>query len=71
MLPIEDPIGFARTLRDLDADRYWTSYFHSSDRLFASNTGKKALEIGREMGWSQAKFERAKAMLQQLVPRFS
>lgn len=71
MLPIEDPIGFARTLRELEADRYWTGYFHSSDRLFASNTGKKALEIGKEMGWSQARFERTKEMLRQLVPGFA
>ncbi len=67
MLPIEDPIGFARTLRELKADRYWMSYFHSADRLFASNTGKKALEIAKEMGWNQAKFERTRQVLEQLV----
>jgi len=71
MLPIEDPIGFARTLRELDADRYWTGYFHKSDRQFASSTGKKALDIGAEMGWSQARYERTREILQQLVPGFS
>lgn len=70
MLPIDDPIGFARTLRDLEADVYWTGYFHSSDRLFASSTGKKAIEIGREMGWTKDRFERTRQILQTLVPRF-
>ncbi len=70
MLPIDDPVGFARTLRELEADVYWTGYFHSSDRLFASNTGKKALEIGKEMGWTRERFERTKQILQSLVPRF-
>jgi DNA repair photolyase len=69
MLPIQDPIQFARTLRELDADRYATVYFHSSDRLFASNTGKKAVDIAREMGWNREKFERTKSILQQLVPK--
>lgn len=67
MLPIEDPIGFARTLRELGADRYWMSYFHLSDRLFASNTGKRALEVAKEMGWNQAKFERTRQVLERLV----
>ncbi len=71
MLPIEDPIGFARTLRDLDADQYWAGYFHSSERRFASNTGKRALEVAKEFGWSSSRFERTKEMLKQLVPRFA
>ena len=70
MLPIRDPIGFARTLRDLAADRYWCSYFHHSNRLFASNTGKEALRIAKELGWNEAKFQRTKAILDELVPGF-
>lgn len=70
MLPLDDPIGFARTLRDLGAVRYWSAYFHHSDRLFASNTGKRALEIAREMGWTHTKYERTRQMLVELVPGF-
>ncbi|HJP82931.1 MAG TPA: radical SAM protein [Fimbriimonadaceae bacterium] len=70
MLPIEDPIGFARTLKALAADRYWTVYFHSSDRKFASNTGKKAIDYAREMGWTEARFRRTKELLKHLVPGF-
>ena len=71
MLPIEDPIQFARTLRDLKAELYLASYFHSSDRLFSSNTGKEAIEIAKEMNWTPSKFRRMKAALSQLVPQFA
>ena len=71
MLPIEDPIQFARTLRELDADRYTASYFHSSEKLFASGTGDEATKIAREMNWTFAKFQRVKQVLTQLVPRLN
>lgn len=70
MLPIKDPIAFARTLRDLKADRYYTSYFHYSDKLFASSTGQKAIGIGKELGWSRKRYERTKEVLTSLVPGF-
>jgi len=70
MLPVEDPIQFARTLRDLDADGYTSGYFHTTDRLFASGTGKEALAIAKEMGWSYGRYNRVKETLAQLVPRF-
>lgn len=71
MLPIEDPIQFARTLRDLDANHYATGYFHSSDKLFSSSTGKQAIDIAKEMGWTYTRYQRVKEALIQLVPRFS
>lgn len=71
MLPIEDPIQFARTLRELGADRYTASYFHSSEKLFASGTGDEATQIAREMNWTFAKFQRVKQVLTQLVPRLN
>jgi len=70
MLPIEDAIGFARTLRNLEPDMCFTGYFHHSDRLFASSTGKEALVIAKEMGWNQDKFNRMKQVLIELVPNF-
>lgn len=70
MLPIEDPVGFARRLRELRADCYASSYFHSSDRRFASGTGARALELAREHGWSMARFQRTVSVLEGLVPRF-
>ncbi|MBC8064917.1 MAG: radical SAM protein [Chlorobia bacterium] len=70
MLPIEDPIGFARTLRDLHADRYAASFFHSSDRLFSSSTGQKATDIAKEFEWTHSRYARAKEILKQLVPGF-
>jgi DNA repair photolyase len=70
MLPVEDPVGFARRLRELGADRYAASFFHSADRAFASSTGKRALEIAREMGWTPARFQRTVDVLKSLVPGF-
>lgn len=71
MLPIEDPIQFARTLRELKAESYWTAWFHSSNKLFSSNTGKEAVRIAKEMNWTKSKFDRAKATLQTLIPQFA
>jgi DNA repair photolyase len=70
MLPIEDPIGFARTLRDLHADRYTASYFHSTDRLFASGTRAHATELASEFGWTESRYRRARQVLEHLIPGF-
>lgn len=70
MLPIEDPIAFARTLRELDADCYWSAYFHSSERMFASNTRQGAMELAKEYGWTEEKYRRTRAVLDRLVPGF-
>ena len=70
MLPIEDPVGFARMLRELGADHYAASYFHTTDRRFASGTGKEAMEMAREYGWTPARFQRVAGVLESLVPRF-
>lgn len=70
MLPVEDPVGFARKLRELGADHYAASYFHTSDRLFSSGTGSRAIELGKEYGWTPARFQRVLGVLESLVPRF-
>jgi len=70
MLPIEDPIRFARTLRDLGAHNYVTGYFHTSDKLFASGTGKEAIAIAKEMGWTYGRYQRVRETLRTLVPGF-
>jgi len=71
MLPIDDPIAFARTLRDLNADRYATGYFHSSDRLFASGTGPAAMQLAKDMGWTRSRFERTRQIIERLIPKFA
>jgi DNA repair photolyase len=70
MLPIEDPIAFARTLRELQADCYWSAYFHTDDRMFASNTREGAMELAREYAWTEDKYRRTRAVLESLVPGF-
>lgn len=51
MLPISDPEGFARTLRDLGARKVYASAFHAPRGAFIAGTRQKALDLAREMGW--------------------
>ncbi len=71
MLPIRDPDKFAKTILDAGAHGAWTSYFHSADRLFASNTGEAARLIAREMGFNRDRFHRQREALGRWIPQLA
>jgi DNA repair photolyase len=52
LLPMRDPPGFLRRLRDIGVRRVSVNAFHRSSTPFASSTRDPALEIAARMGWT-------------------
>lgn len=53
LLPVRDPEKFAKRLAQLDADCYWTCYFHKTEKQFAANTRDQAWEFAEKRGWDE------------------
>ncbi len=68
MLPISDPARFARQLRDIGADRYWTGYFHEGQRDFASGTRPGAFALAKAHGWNFDEFQRTAVLMSEILP---
>ncbi len=56
MLPMDDPGLFGKRLDEIGASRVVTSWFHESNRAFASNTRKMALGLNSRYGWTEDGF---------------
>lgn len=68
MLPIQDPVRFASTLRGLRAQRYGLSWFHRDRGTFAAGTDRAVMERLREIGWTELEFQRASRILRVELP---
>ncbi len=63
MLPIENPARFARRILETGASGVSTSWFHFSDRPFASSTRPEAVRLLEEWKWNEAEHRKAAAEL--------
>jgi len=68
LLPVEDPEKFAQKLAALEADSYWSGFFHNTDRSFAANTRDAAWELARSRGWDEAEYRRTVEALTKHLP---
>ena len=68
MLPIENPRRFARRIMELNPAHVFTSYFHESNRQFASSTRPGAFSIAKEFGWRRDDYSRVLRELCEYLP---
>lgn len=71
LLPIRDPEKFAKRLAKLDADCYWSCYFHKTERQFAANTRDLAWELAYQKGWDEKAYLRAIERLSKHLPQLN
>lgn len=65
MLPISDPVGFAKTIRGIGPTHVAAGFFHDSDVPFVSTTRDPAKQLAYEMEWNRAAYDRVKEILWQ------
>lgn len=63
MIPMRDPGAFGRRLTDIGVKYAHATWFHRSDRPFASNTRDLALTLNAQFGWTEDRFKAAKQEL--------
>lgn len=57
MLPMNDPEKFGKRLSRMGVSAVYGAYFHETTRPFTANTRDHALQLAKEDGWNEAKFE--------------
>lgn len=68
MLPVQDPVAFARRLLAINADIYVTQPFKPSQGRFSASTREIALDIVREYAWTESDYRRAFAEMARILP---
>jgi DNA repair photolyase len=68
MLPIADPVAFARRIRALRPAMLYSQPFLPPGREFAASTRANALPIAREYGWTEAECARVVAAMREELP---
>lgn len=68
LLPVHDPAGFARTLKEIGADRYGVSYFHTGKGAFSAGTREEGLRLSSALAWNLQAYRRTVAALQERLP---
>ncbi|MBX3111168.1 MAG: radical SAM protein [Fimbriimonadaceae bacterium] len=63
MLPLRDPVDFARQLVESRADKVYTGYFHDGARHYRVGTRPEGLRLARKYQWTPEKYEAAAAAL--------
>jgi DNA repair photolyase len=53
MLPIENPLRFARRILEIQPATVYTSFFHQKARQFAATTRPGAFDVAKELGWTR------------------
>jgi DNA repair photolyase len=70
LLPIADPVAFAKRINKLDPERAFASVFHQTEVAFAANTPEQVVAKARAMGWTQKAEAAALTELRSRVPAF-
>ncbi len=63
LLPLNDPAQFAQRLTETGASRVHIGAFHETRGPFASGTRQPALQIAKELGWTEARRKLARREL--------
>jgi DNA repair photolyase len=68
LLPVTAPERFAERLLETGVPKFVVQMFHAEKSRFVASTGAAALEMARELGWNQEKYEATAAILRQHLP---
>lgn len=68
LLPVEDPKRFGKMVAETAVDHTVAQYFHATKGQFVAGTRDAALELIKEMSWTEMKFEETFAILKQYLP---
>lgn len=63
MLPLHDPVEFARSLRETRAGKVYTGYFHAGAKQYTTGTRPEALRVAKRYNWTKERYEEAAAMI--------
>ena len=61
MIPMRDPAAFGRRLTEIGVNFAHATWFHHSNRPFASNTREPGLILNAQFAWTEDRFNSAKA----------
>ena len=68
MLPLENPLLFARRLADIKADMYVTQPFKPAQGRFSASTRQIAVDITQEYEWTERNYRSAFADMASILP---
>jgi DNA repair photolyase len=68
LLPIKDPVSFARSLKATGVTRFIIQPFHKEKGKFVAGTRKEALEILNKYNWGQEEYLRILKVMQKTLP---
>lgn len=69
MLPLEDPMLFARHLASINADVYVSQNFHSVEAVFTASTRQMALDMAKEYNWTAKDYALARKEMLSVIPQ--
>lgn len=58
MLPIDNPVRFAKRILEVRPARVYSSFFHQNDRQFAASTRSGAWEVAKQFKWTRDDYKR-------------
>lgn len=68
LLPLRDPVAFAAQLRETGIRYFVVQQFHVGKTRFAAGTGDEAQRLAADMGWDDAAYQHAVAVLRATLP---
>ena len=71
LLPIESPFAFAEAVAATGADHFVVQPFHLGEGRFVAGTRDGAVQVARDLGWDQARYEEAVEALRARLPNLT
>lgn len=68
LLPVRDVTAFAKTLKELGAERYGVSFLHAPREGFAAGSREAGLKLAQAVGWNLQSYRRTVARLHEQLP---
>jgi DNA repair photolyase len=68
LLPVKDPEQFAQSLLATGAQRFIAQHFHAEAGRFVASTGKAAVALFRERGWTTEAYNRTIGIFKKAIP---
>lgn len=68
LLPVDDPTGFARSVKATGARRFVVQNFHAKDGDYVAGTRDAAKELLRQLAWGHERYADAVAALSKELP---
>lgn len=68
MLPVENPVEFAKSLVDTGIPKFVVQPFHSDKGKFVGATREIAMQLIKEMDWTESKYLQTLEILQKHIP---